>query len=443
MAVTALDQLIPLGYHSPNEHRGPSPRKEAAMASTATAQQTYNVGGVMLKQPFKIRRLGHFGFNVINMEKALHFYRDLLGFRVSDVLDFKQLPHMRDALQHVADGRGYFFHRGHDHHTFVLFPKPVMDVFMAGGGGGGTGTEITINQITWQTGALAEVVNGAHFFRERGVRIQRIGRDMPGSNWHVYPVDPDGHVNELYYGIEQIGWLGRSKPTAMYYRRFNEEPPIPQMSEEAEVEEAIQKGIDIYSGFRDQPDLPAKYDVEGVLLARPFAITKIGPVSLFVNDLEASREFYVENLGFIVTEEGECCGHRLLFLRHGAEHHSLALFPKALREELGCSPHTTSASFGVEVGSYSQLRNAVRFLKEQGVTFKELPEELHPGIDYAAYALDPEGHLIQLYYYMEQLGWEGKPRPKDQRRKVSKDWPETLEPLSDTYMDQVYQGPLG
>jgi len=26
---------------------------------------------------------------------------------------------------------------------------------------------------------------------------------------------------------------------------------------------------------------------------------------------------------------------------------------------------------------------------------------------------------------------------------VSREWPETLEPLSDTYMDQVYQGPLG
>ena len=74
---------------------------------------------------------------------------------------------------------------------------------------------------------------------------------------------------------------------------------------------------------------------------------------------------------------------------------------------------------------------------------KELPEELHPGIDYVAYAQDPDGHLIQLYYYMEQLGWEGKPRPTALRRAVSRDWPETLEPLSDTYVDQVFQGPLG
>jgi hypothetical protein len=26
---------------------------------------------------------------------------------------------------------------------------------------------------------------------------------------------------------------------------------------------------------------------------------------------------------------------------------------------------------------------------------------------------------------------------------VNGEWPETLEPLSDTYVDQVYQGPLG
>jgi len=408
-----------------------------------STQHTYNVGGVMLERPFKIRRLGHFGFNVADMPRAVHFYRDLLGFRVSDILDFKQVPHMREALQHVEDGRGYFFHRGHDHHTFVLFPKQVMDVFRASGGGGGGGGEVSINQITWQTGSLAEVVHGAHFFREHDIPIQRVGRDMPGSNWHVYPIDPDGHVNELYYGIEQIGWLGRSKPTSMYYRKFNDEPSIPQIAEEEEVEDAVRKGIDIYSGFRDEPNLPARYDVEGVMLPRPFAITKIGPVALFVKDLEAALAFYTRSLGFVLTEEGAYRGHRLVFLRHGAEHHSLALFPRALRTELGCSPHTTSASFGIEVGSYNQLRQAVTFLTENGVTFKELPEELHPGIDYVAYAQDPDGHLIQLYYYMEQLGWEGKPRPKALRRAVSRDWPETLEPLSDTYVDQVFQGPLG
>src|SRR5919106_810380 len=227
----------------------------------------------------------------------------------------------------------------------------------------------------------------------------------------------------------------------MHYRRFTEVPSLPQMSEEAEVDEAVEKNIDVFSGTRDVETLPARYDVEGVLLSRPFKITKIGPVNLFVKDLGRALEFYTAELGFIPTEEVDLGGHRGVFLRNGNEHHSLGLFPKALREELGCSPHTSCMSFGVEVGSYQQLRNAVAFLKENGVAIKEIPEELHPGIDYTVYARDPDGHLIQLYYYMEQLGWEGKPRPKELRRNTRGEWPETLEPLSDTYVDQVFQGP--
>jgi hypothetical protein len=45
---------------------------------------TYDVGGVLLDRPFKIRRLGHFGFNVDHVDEAFHFYTDLLGFMVSD-----------------------------------------------------------------------------------------------------------------------------------------------------------------------------------------------------------------------------------------------------------------------------------------------------------------------------------------------------------------------
>ena len=407
-----------------------------------TQQKEYSVGGVLMPRPFKIRRLGHFGFNVNNPKDSLTFYRDLLGFKISDQLDFKANPQRAEMLKDVADAGGYFMHHGGDHHSFVLFPREAMDVMGRNSGHSGDG-DVTINQITWQTGSLEEVVNGVGYFDEREVPIRRSGRDMPGSNWHTYVWDPDDNVNELYYGIEQIGWLGRSKPREMHYRGFGEKPGLPQMSEALEVDEAVKKGIDIYSGTRDVENLPATFDVEGVLLPRPFKITKIGPVNLFVNNLDNAFDFYTNHLGFVFTEESEYKGHRVVFLRNGNEHHSLGLFPKALRQELGCSPHTSCMSFGVEVGSYQQLRNGVAFLKERGVTFKEIPEELRPGIDFAAYATDPDGHMIQLYYYMEQLGWQGTPRPKELRRSNGGAWPETLEPLSDTYVDQVFQGPLG
>jgi hypothetical protein len=44
---------------------------------------------------------------------------------------------------------------------------------------------------------------------------------------------------------------------------------------------------------------------------------------------------------------------------------------------------------------------------------------------------------------MEQVGWDGRVRSPHERRRTTADWPEALEPLSDTYIDQVFQGPLG
>jgi len=407
----------------------------------AIAAQQYNVGGILLPRPFKVRRLGHFGFNVVNVAEGMTFYNGLLGFKVSDEIDFSTRPGMPEAVQAIKDPRGFFMRHGTDHHSFVLFNKHVMD-FRADRK---FRSNVTINQITWQVGSLREVVDAFHYFQERDVPIQRVGRDMPGSNWHCYVYDPDGHTNEFYYGIEQVGWNDISKPRDIYYRGFREEPPLPQMSENAEVVEALHdKGVDIFGGYRYEEKLPAAYDVEGVLLPRPFKITKIGPVHLFVDDVDAAEAFYTNAVGFVKTEESAYQCARCVFLRAGSEHHSLALFPKALQATLGLSPHTTCKSFGVELGSYQQLREAVAFLKSHGVTILDpLPPELSLGMDYVAHALDPDGHCIQLYYYMEQVGWDGQVRPQSQRRHVSTEWPEALAPLSDTYVDQVFQGPLG
>jgi catechol 2,3-dioxygenase-like lactoylglutathione lyase family enzyme len=367
------------------------------------------------------------------------FYTDLLGFKLSDVLDFGKAPWVPKNVD-LGDTRGYFTRYGTDHHALVLFNRKVLDhrpdrKFAA---------EVTINQITWQCGSLKEIVDANTYFQNTAVTIQRAGRDMPGSNWHVYVYDPDGHTNELYYGIEQIGWQQMSKPTDMYYRGFRESPALPQVSEGAEIAEALDKGIDIFSGHRSRSTLPETYDVEGVLLPRPFKVTRIGPVALFVADVEQAERFYAERLGFVKSEETTYQGGRCVFLRCGTEHHSLGLFPRELRRRLGLSEHTTSMSLGIEVGSYTQLREAVAFLKSHGVTFLDsIPPELYPGIDYSAFALDPDGHCIQLYYYMEQVGWDGKVRTPGQRRTVAAKWPEALEPLSDTYADQVFQGPLG
>jgi len=271
--------------------------------------------------------------------------------------------------------------------------------------------EVTINQITWQCGSLKEIGDAHSYFEEHQVLIQRVGRDMPGSNWHTYVYDPDGHTNELYYGIEQIGWDGLSKPRAMHRTHYTEPPALPHISEYAEVKDGIAAGVDPMSGWPDQDKNEEKYDVGGVLLGRPFKVVKIWPVRIFVDDVAKAYDFYRDVLGLVPTEEVTWRGHRCVFLRANTEHHSLALYPKALRAELGLASFTSLFSFGLQLGDYRQLKDAVAFLKREGVTIKHLPPELFPGMDYTSFAIDPDGYAMQLYYYMEQIGWDGYSKP--------------------------------
>lgn len=398
----------------------------------------YDVGGVLYPRPFRIRRLGHFGFNLNRLDEGLAFYGGLLGFQLTDETSLSKLT--SGAAPAMEDDRLFFMTHNTDHHSFLLAHRSLGAMF----GDDAGSKDITLSQITWQVGSLEEVVKAAGYFSEGAAEIRRIGRDMPGSNWHVYVRDPDGHTVELYYGMEQVGLLGSSKPQSMYDRRFREQPSLPQISDLTERAQALARGVDTHSGYAIR-DLvtDATHDVEGVLLPRPFKITKIGPAGLFVNDIAASEAFYRDVMGFVTTEVVDWQGHRCVFMRHGNEHHSLKLYPKAARAALGLSEHTSCVSMGLQVGSYRQLRAAVAWLAEKGARRVSLPAELSPGIDYCAHFMDPDGHCVQLFYYMEQVGWTGAPRSAALRRPVAEPWPETLAPLSDTFVDQTFMGPLG
>jgi catechol 2,3-dioxygenase-like lactoylglutathione lyase family enzyme len=76
-----------------------------------------------------------------------------------------------------------------------------------------------------------------------------------------------------------------------------------------------------------------RYNVGGVLLPRPFKITKIGPVGLFVGDVERAEAFYTEHLGFVKSEETSYRGARCVFLRCGAPELSPGLGRRRCRRD--------------------------------------------------------------------------------------------------------------
>jgi catechol 2,3-dioxygenase-like lactoylglutathione lyase family enzyme len=407
-----------------------------------TTTQTYDVGGVLLERPFKIRRLGHFGLNAIKMEECVRFYTEELGFRISDRNDFSKRAEHPEEIAAFGDPHGYFMRHGTDHHSFVIFNKRVREhldklrKFSPG---------VVMNQISWQVGSLSEVMNGSRWLTEEGMEIQRVGRDMPGSNWHTYFYDSEGHTNELYYGMEQIGWDGRSKPLSMHDRGYRQMPELPQIPEDEEVRSSAQRGDDLDSGSEFRDALPGKdFDVEGIMLPRPFKIIKCGPISLFMRDVDAATRFYTDQLGLRISEETVWNGKRCVFLRANTEHHTIALYPIELRETLGLRPDSTTLAVSFQVGSYRQLCEAREFLAKRGARFVEIPAALHPGIDYAFHVLDPDGQAVQVYFSMEQIGWDGQARPAAMRPNVvAGKWPATLSDQPDVYGGETLLGPLG
>src|ERR1700680_2258959 len=76
-----------------------------------TQDNRYSIGGVLYPQPFKIRRLGHFGFNVSDLGKGRDFYSRQLGFRITEEINLGDLdPQFAD----MENGDVIFFSHNSD-----------------------------------------------------------------------------------------------------------------------------------------------------------------------------------------------------------------------------------------------------------------------------------------------------------------------------------------
>jgi catechol 2,3-dioxygenase-like lactoylglutathione lyase family enzyme len=145
----------------------------------------------------------------------------------------------------------------------------------------------------------------------------------------------------------------------------------------------------------------------------PVNVLKLGHVVLRVNDVERSAKFWTEIMGFKISDRNE---HGMVFLRYGADHHTIALAPAAEQSSLPAKSQIGFDHCALEVGSMDDLFRIRDFLKARGVpiTFEgRKGPGCNPGVEF----LDPDGYTIELYAGMDQVGWDGKSRPPEQWRR--------------------------
>jgi len=139
--------------------------------------------------------------------------------------------------------------------------------------------------------------------------------------------------------------------------------------------------------------------------ARPIATPSSPPpdilrcayMEIVVTDLAASREFYVDILGLVVTEEDE----NAIYLRSFEEfiHHNLVLRK---------GPVAAVAAFSFRVRSPEDLDKAVAFYTELGCRVERRTEGFVNGIGDSVRVEDPLGFPYEFFYdvqHVDRLAW--------------------------------------
>lgn len=143
----------------------------------------------------------------------------------------------------------------------------------------------------------------------------------------------------------------------------------------------------------------------------PFTMTKIGHVALHVADIDRSRRFYTEVLGFEVSdvypEEMQPSG--AVFLRLNRDHHGVALF-KATGT---CPPGAGMHHMAFEVPTLDDVFRARAHLRAHNVPI-DFDGRRRAGVQIAVEFRDPDGYRLEVYWGIDQIGRGEASRPADQ-----------------------------
>jgi catechol-2,3-dioxygenase len=135
-------------------------------------------------------------------------------------------------------------------------------------------------------------------------------------------------------------------------------------------------------------------------------IKELGHVVLYVRELERSRRFYEDILGWRAIPVS--LGGRAAMFSSGRTHHELLLLevgPDAAPIPAGS--RLGMYHFGLKVGeSDDELRDALAILKEQGV--KVVGASDH-GVTHSLYIEDPDGNEVELYIDVQPAVWKERP----------------------------------
>lgn len=145
--------------------------------------------------PITCKKLGHFVYEVTDVERTGKFWREVMGFVETD----------RNKKGMV------FFRCAADHHAIGLRPmkpgkKPQRD--MAG--------SLQVEHLAFEVENVEVLKKAKAWFKDNGIPIVFEGRKGAGCNISINFLDPDGYEFEIYCDMDQVGEDGRVRPASLF-----------------------------------------------------------------------------------------------------------------------------------------------------------------------------------------------------------------------------------
>ena len=148
---------------------------------------------------------------------------------------------------------------------------------------------------------------------------------------------------------------------------------------------------------------------------------RIGHLGIVVADLDRTVSFYTEVVGLRLTERFEypedVVGHGVTvaagaFVRCDSTHHCISIF--TLRSDVEHGEHAPGLAPGLhhiafELATPEDLLAKLRAVRAQGIEIVNARRG-GPGNQPRFYIHDPDGNLVEFYWGIDQVGWEGRPR---------------------------------
>src|SRR6266853_6586134 len=143
----------------------------------------------------------------------------------------------------------------------------------------------------------------------------------------------------------------------------------------------------------------------------PFRIGKLGHVVLNVSDVERSARFYTEMLGFQISDvyPEEMVPGGMVFLRCNPDHHGIAL----VGSMTAAAANVELNHLAFEVASLDEVMRARDHLRQHGVEL-DFEGRRRAGCQLAVEFRDPDGHRLEIYWGIDQIGSDGRARPKEE-----------------------------